>query len=262
MDHAKKQTYTSPRFTSAVAEFKKTKHQHTGLLPIAFLFITFFWCAFMFRDLSDYDRAQGYTRLFFQMPVINCIMMPVMLAVLASRLCDMEIKGGTLKLLYTMQESHTFYDLKFLHEVCYLLTFSALECLIFPLCGSLFGFTETLSLSLLLHHFAVVLVAGAVVLTVQHYLSLTSKNQIFPLLFGLIGSFMGMFSMFFPPAIANFVLWGYFGAFLPYFMEYDEAARLVNFYAVPFQTVKFALFTLCGILLYVICRSRFLKREV
>ena len=32
--------------------------------------------------------------------------MPVMVAVIASRLCDMEIKGGTLKLLFTLSAVH------------------------------------------------------------------------------------------------------------------------------------------------------------
>ncbi len=48
--------------------------------------------------------ANGYSALLYSLPVIEAILMPVMMAVLASRLWDMEIKGSTAKLLYTLQK--------------------------------------------------------------------------------------------------------------------------------------------------------------
>ncbi len=46
---------------------------------------------------------------FIALPVIEAILMPVMMAVLASRLWDMEIKGNTTKLLYTLQSRRSLF---------------------------------------------------------------------------------------------------------------------------------------------------------
>ena len=101
-----------------------------------------------------------------------------------------------------------------------------------------------------------------VLLTLQHFLSLMSSNQILPLLVGLIGSFLGLFSMFFPPRAARFILWGYFSAFSPYGMDYDSQTRVMSFYRIPFPTETFVLFMLFGLLFFVVCRTVFVKKEV
>ena len=97
---------------------------------------------------------------------------------------------------------------------------------------------------------------------IKRFLSLMSANQIIPLLVGLMGSFLGLFSMYFPPAAARLVLWGYFGAFLPFGMDWDKDTRILSFYRVPFPTTIFILFVVFGILLYLFCRAVFLKKEV
>lgn len=246
----------------AVVEWKKECHQKIFLMPLAFLALVFFWCTFSCRNPNSRDLAQGYSYLLFQMPMLNCILMPLLLAVIASRLCDMEVKGQTLKLLYTLQEKSSFYHWKYLHSFTYLVLFSIGEGLLFPLCGSLFHFTEPIPLPLILRHIGTLIVTGAVVLTLQHFLSLMCENQIIPLLTGLIGAFLGLFSMYVPPAAARLVLWGYFGAFLPFGMNWDASTREVSFYPVSFPIAVFLLFLLFGSLLYLACCALFLKKEV
>lgn len=247
---------------SIAAEFRKQRHLHLWLIPLCFLAVLFVWIFWSFRRADASDLAQGYTYLLFQMPMLNCILMPIMLAVIASRLCDMEIKGQTLKLLYTLQTKGSFYDWKFLHEFLYLLAFSAGECLLILAMGQLYHFTEVPDYMLVLRHLGVTLLAGTAVLTLQHFLSLWFENQILPLLVGMAGSFLGLFSMYFPPALARLVLWGYFGAFLPVYMEWDKDTRITTFSPRPFPTQTFVLFLAFTVLLYLICRSRFFKKEV
>ncbi|MEI3249092.1 MAG: hypothetical protein V8R95_01415 [Faecalibacterium sp.] len=43
------------------------------------------------------ELANGYSALLYSIPVIEAILMPVLMAVLASRLWDMEVKGSTAK---------------------------------------------------------------------------------------------------------------------------------------------------------------------
>lgn len=55
------------------------------------------------------ELANAYSALFFGAPIINTILLPVLMAVLASRLWDVEVKGYTAKLLYTLQSRRSLF---------------------------------------------------------------------------------------------------------------------------------------------------------
>lgn len=243
-------------------EYRKHKRMGVWLLTPAFLAVLSLWVSIVYRTPTEQRLAQGYSNLFYQMPLLNCVVMPVMIAVLASRLCDMEVKGSTFRLLFTLQKKSSFYDLKFCSEAVHLLWFALGEGCVILLFGRLFHFTESLSLSLLCRHMGITFLVSLVILSLQHMLSLLSANQIVPLLVGLAGSFLGLFSLYFPTEVSRFVLWSYFGAFLPFGMNWDQATRITTFYPIPFPTKTLVGFVLFGILFYFVCRFIFLKKEV
>jgi len=243
-------------------ELYKGRHRHLLLVPLGFFLVLALWSGYSHRNLDAYDLSCGYSRLFYQLPLLNCVLMPIMLSVIASRLCDMEIKGGTLKLLYTLEKKSSFYDLKFLHEFLYAMVFILGEGICIPVFGQLFHFTEPLSFSLLLRHVLCLALAAFPALCLQHILSLMVESQIAPLFVGLSGSFLGLFSCFFPHNISRLILWGYFAAFLPYGLDYDHESRISAFYPVEFPAVTFLLFTVFSLAFYIICRRIFLNKEV
>ena len=61
------------------------------------------------RASSPEELANGYSALLYSIPVIEAILLPVMMAVLASRLWDMEVKGNTAKLRYTLQTRRSLF---------------------------------------------------------------------------------------------------------------------------------------------------------
>lgn len=248
--------------SSLAAEQQKQRRRRIWLVPLGFLVILFLWVSVNRRSFTAEDLAMGYSYILYQLPLLNVVLLPVMTAVIASRLCDMEIKGNTLKQLYTLQKRSSFYDWKFIHELKYLLAFTIGEGIMIPLMGAFCHFTQKLPLPLVFLHVGTTTLVSLVLLTLQHFLSLMSSNQILPLLVGLIGSFLGLFSMFFPPAAARFVLWGYFSAFTPFGMDYDSRTRVMSFYKIPFPVETFVLFILFGLFFFVICRTVFLKKEV
>lgn len=243
-------------------EYKKQHHLFVWTIPLVFLAVLFLWGTAGQRNLSDYDLAQGYSYLLYQLPVLNCIFMPIMLAVISSRICDMEVKGQTWKLLFTLQNKGGFYDRKFLTEFLYLLLFCLGELGVLLLYGMIYGYTEPLPITLCLRHLAATLVAGSAVLTLQHILSLLSANQIIPLLAGLVGSFLGLFSEFFPDSLARLVLWNYFGAFVPYGIDWDQEMQEVILTSRAFPVGLFAGFFIFTVLFYLLCRHIFIKKEV
>ena len=125
------------------------------------------------------------------------------------------------------------------------------------------GFTEAIRPDMFAEHFIAMTAVGAVILSIQHVLSLISDNQILPLIVGIAGGFLGLFSMFFPAAVNRLVLWGYFGIFSVAGVDWqrttDEATYL---YYQPLPAVSFIGFLIAGAVIYLIGKWIFLRKEV
>lgn len=244
------------------AEQQKMKGRGVALVPLAFLALTVLWSFWLVKDPDPGDLAAGYYNMLYQYPLMNAILMPVMIAVIASRICDMEIKGGTMKLLFTVQKRSGFLDCKLLMGVKYLLLYAAGETALIPVLGRAAGFTQRFPKRLVALHFCVTLTVGAVLLLLQEMISLYSENQILPLLVGLAGTFLGLFSMFFPDGVTRLVLWAYFAVFGTVKMNWDADTRATEFYEVPFRTGEFLVFLLILALAWLVCRAVLNRKEV
>lgn len=259
-------TYWLETRSALKAERKKQRYRKVWMVPLGFLIVLALWISVPMRNFTAQDLTKGYQYLFYQLSLMNAIFIPVMLAVIASRLCDMEIKGCTLKLLYTLEKPGRFYDLKFLAELKYLLYFSFGEILVILLLGKLFHITEPVHFLPFMKHFLAVSCVGAVLLGFQHLLSLMSDNQILPLCAGLAGSFLGLFSMFFPKAINLLIVWGYFSIFSVVGINWtsmEDGADFLDYMEYrDFPILGFLLFLVVGIVLYLIEKEIFKRKEV
>ena len=240
-----------------LAEQRKLRTRYVWLVPVGFLVLLLLWTLASVRNFDDMDRAAGYQYFFYSMSIMNSIFMPVMLSVVASRLCDMEIKGNTMKLLYTLERPGRFYDIKYLFELKYLLVFSAGETLGLILLGKAMGFTEAIRPDMFAEHFIAMTAVGAVILSIQHVLSLISDNQILPLIVGIAGGFLGLFSMFFPAAVNRLVLWGYFGIFSVAGVDWQRTTdEKIYLHYQPLPAVSFVGFLIAGVVIYLIGKHR------
>ena len=79
-------------------EIQKVHRRHDIWICLLVSIIMVVWVGGLApSDPEELENA--YSALFYSIPVIDSIVMPVFMAVLASRLWDMEIKGNTTKLL-------------------------------------------------------------------------------------------------------------------------------------------------------------------
>ena len=76
------------------AELQKAHRRHDLALCLLIPGIVVLWVGGL-APADPEELANGYSALLYSLPVIEAILMPVMMAVLASRLWDMEIKGST-----------------------------------------------------------------------------------------------------------------------------------------------------------------------
>lgn len=244
------------------AETMKYRHRRIFLIPLCFLGFLLVWSLWNLQPENALDLAQGHLYCFYYFPTINVILYPVFIGVLASRLCDMEIKGETLKLLYTLQERKTFYLCKYLSGLWYLFLTTLAEIAMILGIRELYHFSEKIPLHMLLQFGLTTFFVSAALLSVQQMLSLLSSNQILPLSAGLAGSFVGLFSLFFPKAVSRFVLWGYYGYFHFIHMDWNRETRISHYNELPFPWTEFIFFILFTIVLWLICRAITLRKEV
>ena len=96
----------------------------------------------------------------------------------------------------------------------------------------------------------------------QQGLSLRFANQAAALVCGIAGSFLGILSMLFPPALTRCVPWGYYGLLALVGMNWDEVTRVTSFYWRWPQLTDIALLLVWGTAFLLLGRAMFLKKEV
>ena len=247
-------------------ELKKIRRRHIGLLYTGSLLIIIAWSLWAMSRMENRNQVitqQGFYYLLVNYPLMNAIFLPAIIACVESRLCDIELKGNTLKLLYTMQPRHSIYHIKLFISILYLTAFMIMEtALIFLLC-SFFHVKQFPPTDHLLLFFLSNVVVGIVIVIIQQTLSLLSDNQLFPLFLGVGGTFAGIFSGFFPELPIRYLLpWGYYCVFPTVNPYYEEATRTVTYYTEPFNYKLFIGFIIFGIIAYLIGKNQFMKKEV
>lgn len=196
------------------AEWFKAKRRRLYLAPAALLIIQTLWLYWALRKPDAQEIAQGWLLILYNAPLINGIMMPTIMAVLASRLADVEHKGQTFKLLNTLQRPASLYWAKAGCGAFFILTFCALQLTMLIGMGQMLGYTGQPDAWAYGLYFAETLIISLEIFLLQLDLSLGVRNQAFSLGAGLCGSMAGLFLMFTPqwPLLRQLIPWGHFGA--------------------------------------------------
>lgn len=243
------------------AEFLKARRRHD--LPVAALIAAFvlIWAARTSPKTAD-DLASGYSALYYALPVMNTVVMPVGMAVLASRLWDMETKGESCKLLFTMQSRESLFGAKTLLGLLQNLLICAIEGAGLLVLAKAQGFTEPFSLPqfgwLLLCTFTV----NTMLFFSELLLSIRSATQVPALAMGMVGSLLGVFTGFMPEGLSWFIPWGYHVPLMSVRMEWDRESRLTWFYPREYNVALLLLSAALAAALVVLCRRAICRREV
>lgn len=246
-----------------LCECKKTRGKLVSvLLPV--LAIILIWIFWIIHDPSETDIKQGYTYLQTTLLLLNSIFLSVTIAVMASRLIDMETKGNTFKLLCTLQKKSSIFSVKLLLALLHLLAFFGLETAGIYAIGQLIGIEERFPLMDYFQLQGIGLLSGILLFILQIFFSLRLENQLYPLFIGLIGSFIGLFSMFFPPksVLMRFCPWSWFLLGSSHQMLWDEQTEQLVFPRVSFDITGFLIMLAALILAFFAVRRYFLRKEV
>ena len=188
------------------AEWQKARRRHDLVLCLAFAVILYLWLGSTAPTGQD-ELANAYSALFYGVPIINTILLPVLMAVLASRLWDVEVKGCTAKLLYTLQSRRSLFFGKAVLGLGEIVLMVALEAAVLLLLGHTQGYTEAFPTG----QFAYLNLCTLTVCTMLYFsellLALWFSNPLPAVCVGIIGALLGLFSAFMPQIASYFVPW-------------------------------------------------------
>ncbi len=222
-------------------ELRKCRHKHIALTALMMVAVQGLWLMWSVRNMKPEQLACGYVGCLYQYPLINAIVMPVLVSVLVSRLCDMEHRGSALKQLLVMQPAGQLFDAKLLLTALCLLAITAMQLGTIALVGRQMGFGDTLlpldGWVFLGGQYAVSLFLALF----TQVLCLRYTNQFIPLAAGLIAGFLGLMGMFFSPAVMRLSPGSYYGLLSNLGMNWDATTRVVTYYHVPFSWGDLAL---------------------
>ncbi|WP_162300589.1 ABC transporter permease [Anaerosacchariphilus polymeriproducens] len=242
-------------------EIKKTRYRKIWLLLLVPLAIQGIWMLFITSHTNQAQLNMGYSNLLYFMSTMNVIIIPIVMAMLASRLCDIENKGNTLKLLYTLEEKGKVFDYKLILGSIYILGFTILQMICIKLVGGIFKFTQMLETHMWIEFIVSTFTVSVILFLIHQILSFQFKNQVACLTVGIGGTFFGLFSMFFPAPFPYFIIWGYY-SILSGFRFRNVPAGVMKVYEIPYKTEALFFLAVLGIIIYLVGKKLFLRREV
>lgn len=211
------------------AELQKARRRHDLLLCLLLPGIVVLWVGGL-SPSSPEELANGYSALLYSIPVIEAILLPVMMAVLASRLWDMEVKGNTAKLLYTLQTRRSLFAGKAVFGTLEVLLTAVLELACVPALGRVHGYTEAFPKGQFVYLFVCTLAVDLMLFFGELLLMLWCGNPLPALCVGIVGALVGLFSAFLPPLVSYFVPFGYYIPLSAYEVaNWDQASHLVTY---------------------------------
>ena len=93
-------------------EFFKCRRRKIVLVCAAVLAVEFLWMGVFLARESPEELRWGWMLLLYNLAMVDAIVLPLSVATLASRSCELEHKGGAFKLLETMASPGGLYAAK------------------------------------------------------------------------------------------------------------------------------------------------------
>lgn len=241
-------------------EFYKIRHRKIGLTVLMIIAVQFMWAFWAIKDKDGHKLSQIWMYSLYLFSTINCIMMPILVAVVASRLSDIEHKGNTFKLLKTIIPSGKLFAAKFLCGSFYMMVTVISQILIMIFIGELRGLNEEFPTGYFVYYALFTLGVNLTLLLLQLILSLQFINQMITFIVAIAGSFLGLYSLFFGSA-GKFILWSYYAVLSPVGMNWDKGTRNVDYYWLSIPLIECCVLIGVFVMLYIIGKNLFIKKE-
>lgn len=243
-------------------EFYKLRRRRLFLMIALFLSVELAWLFLSTSiSLSRNPDLAGWEGLFMTAASMNGLFFPILSAVTVSRICDMEHKGSTWKLLLTASITRgRIYAAKYLCASALILLAILLESAALIGFGVMHQFELSTLLPLLMPFLGGAILTNQVVIALQQWLSLSIKNQAFSLCLGMIGGFIGMAAPLFPAVVRRMFVWSYYTGLYP--ITYDYSDSIMRFVTRPVGFLPPLFLFIMGVTMYIIGSIHVSRQEV
>lgn len=243
-------------------ELFKMRHKHLGTMVALIIIVEIAW-AYMSvsMSISRNPGMVGWKDIIMTIASMNGLFLPIICAIAVSRICDMEHKGNTWKLLISasVKRSH-IYAAKYSCACLLLLYASVLQVFAIFLFGTVNAFEHSAPYFLLLKFLGGTMVTNLVVISLQQWISLAVKNQSFALCTGMIGGFIGMTADLFPAVVRRLFIWSYYTGLCP--VTYSYVNNSMTFVTRNIEAYLLFVVVAIGAIIYVLGNIHISHQEV
>ncbi|MDD3369083.1 MAG: ABC transporter permease [Lachnospiraceae bacterium] len=230
-----------------IIECKKHKRKYHFLVLGALLLLQALYLAWG-MDRADH-LPQGWMIQLYNLPILNSLLLPTVMAVLASRHMELEHKASSWKQLYTLESPAAVIGGKLIYGFTSIFLFCLVQMGIMVFTGVFFAYGDQPDPLAYLLYFIDTLAVSLVLYLLQSLLSFLFHNQAVSISIGLCGSLAGLFILYLPPSLLyEFIPWGLFGATMFVRLDWNPVTRVSRFYYVMPNPVAY-LFTVLWIVL-------------
>ena len=194
-------------------EFCKCRRRKLTLVCAGLLAAQLLWFGVYLTRQDAEALAQGWMLLLYNLAMVDAIMLPIGVAVIASRSCELEHRGHTLKLLETAVTPGRLYAAKLAWGALVLAGLLLVRGALFLALGLAMGFPGGTPWGRFVVFTALSWAVSMTLYALQQGLSLRFANQAVALVCGIFGSFVGLMALLFPVWVQRCVPWGYYGLF-------------------------------------------------
>lgn len=215
------------------AELRKSRRRHHLLAAVCISLFVLLWSSQ--TGGADAERiAVGYSALFYAVPVMNTVVMPLGIAVIASRIWDIEVKENNCRLLFTLQSRGALFLGKTILGLFQILLICVVEGAGLLALGRLSGYTEVLDWTQLWWMMLCTFAVNTMLFFLWLLLSIRFASQVPTLAAGMVGSLSGLFAAFMPQWISQLMPWGYYIPLSAMGMDWNQVTREVHYVPIPY----------------------------
>lgn len=243
-------------------EFYKIKRRKVWLTMFALLSVQLLWGLWALRAPKDWELKSGWLSLLYYLSMLDGIMVPTMMSVLASRLADIEHKGNSYKQLKTLRSAGSLYHAKALCGLIMIAVLFAVQFAFFIALGYHLGYEGNPDVKYYLLSYVLKLASNLSLFLFQLALSMFFANQMIPLVAGLGGSMAALLLMFI--TTHSFLPWGGNLSAALVMSDWNQETRMSTFcYRTfsPIETASVVCIFLWVIFFYIAGRMLFTHRE-
>ena len=228
----------------------------------AMLLVQLLWGLWALSNPTDRELESGWLSLMYFLSLLDGIMVPTMMSVLASRLADIEHKGNTYKQLETLRNAGSLYHAKAVCGCIIIAVMFAVQFAFFIALGFHFGYAGNPDVKYYLLSYVLKLASNISLFLLQLALSMLFANQMIPLVAGLGGSMAALLLMFI--TTYSFLPWGGNLSAALVMSEWNEVSKITTYYYRTFSPAEIAAVVCIFvwiIIFYVAGRVLFTHRE-